>query len=56
VGRFGGHGEIRQLEDRYGISPAARRRLQWEIKQGEAVDHPTRRSRQRNLRAIEATL
>jgi hypothetical protein len=23
--------EIRQLEDRYGLSPLARRRLQWEI-------------------------
>lgn len=24
-------GEIRQLEDRFGLSPLARRRLQWEI-------------------------
>jgi hypothetical protein len=40
VGEFKGDGEIRQLEDRYGISPLARRRLQWEIKQGEVVDMP----------------
>lgn len=26
-----GDGEIRQLEDRFGISPLARRRLAWEI-------------------------
>lgn len=28
------HAEIRQLEDRFGLSPMARRRLQWEIEQG----------------------
>ncbi len=54
VGRFAGDGEIRQLEDRYGISPLARRRLQWEIKQGEVVDMPTRKPGSgRKLRAVE---
>jgi len=55
VGRFAGDAEIRQLEDRYGVSPAARRRLQWEVSKGEVVDHPTRQTgRERKLRAIEA--
>jgi hypothetical protein len=27
--------EIRQLEDRFGLSPLARRRLQWELEQGD---------------------
>lgn len=27
------HSEIRQLEDRFGLSPLARRRLQWELDQ-----------------------
>lgn len=54
VGRFAGDGEIRQLEDRYGISPLARRRLQWEIKQGEVVDMPQRKQGSgRKLRAVE---
>lgn len=52
VGRFAGDAEIRQLEDRYGISPLARRRLQWEIKQGEVVDMP-RSQRARKLKAVE---
>lgn len=51
VGQFGGDGEMRQLEDRYGISPLARRRLQWEIKQGEVVDLPLNQARK--LRAID---
>lgn len=29
--------EIRQLEDRFGISPLARRRLQWEVDQATRV-------------------
>ncbi len=37
-------GEIRQLEDRFGLSPLARRRLQWEVDQaggsGAAVAEP----------------
>jgi hypothetical protein len=43
---------IQNLEDRFGLSPKARRQLQWEIKQGEA-----KRARQpsgrRHLRAVE---
>lgn len=30
-------GEIRQMEDRYGLSPMARRRLQWEVEQAQAA-------------------
>jgi uncharacterized protein YerC len=46
--------EIRQLEDRFGLSPLARRRLEWEIKQAEdgasvvPIGH-----RERKLRAVE---
>lgn len=47
-------GAMQALEDHYGLNPKARRMLQWEIKQGEVVDHPTRRSSQRTLRALEA--
>lgn len=34
--------EIRQLEDRFGLSPLSRRRLQWEVSQatGEVEDVP----------------
>jgi len=54
VGRFAGDAEIRQLEDRYGISPLARRRLQWEVKRGEVVDMPQRKSVSgRKLRAVD---
>jgi hypothetical protein len=52
VGRFAGDAEIRQLEDRYGISPLARRRLQWEIVKGEVVQLPETGSK-RSLRAVE---
>src|SRR5436309_546039 len=30
-------GEIRSLEDRFGLSPLARRRLQWEVEQASGV-------------------
>ena len=54
VGRFAGDGEIRQLEDRYGVSPLARRRLQWEIsKDADVVDMPRSASGSRRLRAVE---
>ncbi|HWH14239.1 MAG TPA: hypothetical protein VNT51_05795 [Miltoncostaeaceae bacterium] len=47
-------GEIRQLEDRFGLSPLARRRLQWEIAQAEkdegAVLSPTTAQAERWLR------
>jgi hypothetical protein len=32
--------EIRSLEDRFGLSPLARRRLQWEVEQAAAVSSP----------------
>lgn len=45
--------EIRQLEDRFGLSPKARKGLFWEISQGaEVVDHPAAK-RERKLRAVE---
>lgn len=53
VGQFSGDAEIRQLEDRYGVSPLARRRLQWEIAQGEVKEMPSRGSAGRRLRAVE---
>ena len=45
--------EIRQLEDRFGLSPLARRRLQWEIAQAterKATNPPTAR----HLHAVDA--
>jgi hypothetical protein len=34
-------GEMRQIEDRYGLSPAALRKLQWEVEQnGGKLDDP----------------
>lgn len=36
--------EIRQLEDRFGLSPLARRRLQWEIDQATAATETQSRS------------
>jgi hypothetical protein len=44
--------EIRQLEDRFGLSPLARRRLEWEIKQAEGAVIPIGK-RERKLRAVE---
>lgn len=54
VGRFAADGEIRQLEDRYGISPLARRRLQWEVSKADVVEMPKRQG-SRQLRAIESS-
>jgi hypothetical protein len=38
--RFDGDAEIRQLEDRFGLSPLARRRLAWEIDDPETAVQP----------------
>jgi hypothetical protein len=46
-------GPMQTLEDRFGLNPRARRSLQWEIKRGEVLDHPTKRSSRRSLRAID---
>lgn len=54
VGKFAGDAEIRQLEDRYGVSPLARRRLQWEIRQGEAGEPARAKPMARTLRAVDA--
>jgi hypothetical protein len=44
--------ELRQIEDRFGLSPLARRRLQWEVDQAaERVVSPPRKPR-RDLRAV----
>lgn len=54
VGKFAGDGEIRQLEDRFGVSPLARRRLQWEVSKDADVQ-PIRSGKPgRKLRAVEA--
>jgi hypothetical protein len=45
--------EIRQLEDRFGLTPLARRRLQWEIEQATPVDRPASEGQnERWLRAV----
>jgi hypothetical protein len=47
-------GEIRQLEDRFGLSPLARRRLQWELEQANEQSSPVEPAgqEQRWLRAV----
>jgi len=44
---------MQALEDRFGLSPKARRALQWEISRGEVVQHPAAKPARR-LRAVEA--
>jgi hypothetical protein len=45
--------EIRQLEDRFGLSPLARRRLQWEVEQAAGVEaKPVAAQEGRWLRAV----
>lgn len=38
-------GEIRALEDRFGLSPIARRRLQWEVDQAATATGDVQRAR-----------
>lgn len=45
-------GEIRQLEDRFGLSPRARRMLQWEVSQAVETKAPREQVRGRMLRAV----
>lgn len=47
-------GEIRQLEDRFGLSPRARRALQWEIARGDedGASAPMLIRSERRLRAV----
>lgn len=48
-------GEIRQLEDRFGLSPKSRRMLQWEITAGEEEQESERPLADvRRLRAVDA--
>jgi hypothetical protein len=45
--------EIRALEDRFGLSPLARRRLQWEIEQAHSEPNPAGEDQERRwLRAV----
>jgi hypothetical protein len=45
--------EIRQLEDRFGLSPLARRRLQWEVEQAAGAEaKPVAAQEGRWLRAV----
>jgi hypothetical protein len=45
--------EVRHLEDRFGLSPLARRRLQWEVAQAEAEPRkPGKQDESRWLRAV----
>jgi hypothetical protein len=45
--------EIRALEDRFGLSPLARRRLQWEIEQAHSEAKPAGEGQERRwLRAV----
>jgi hypothetical protein len=48
------HQEIRQMADRFGLSPLARRRLQWEVDQakGAKADEPVKVEEGRWLRAV----
>lgn len=47
-------GEIRQIEDRFGLSPKSRRMLQWEITHANDEDEeaPRQGARKRHLRAV----
>jgi hypothetical protein len=49
---FDGDAEIRQLEDRYGLSPAARRKLQWEIDAASGPSGVAGPAQVRKLRAV----
>jgi hypothetical protein len=45
--------EIRQLEDRFGLSPLARRRLQWEVDRAAGAEaEPAANQDGRWLRAV----
>ena len=41
--------ELRAIEDRFGLSPLARRRLQWEIDTAPAASAPARRPKRDTL-------
>ena len=49
-------GAMQQLEDRFGLSPKARRQLQWEISRSEASESQTAgaKATPRTLRAVDA--
>ena len=46
--------EIRALEDRYGLSPLARRRLQWEVDQAAGSAKAPKGDDSRWLRAVDS--
>lgn len=47
-------GEIRQIEDRFGLSPKSRRMLQWEISNADDAEEASPRAgaRERHLKAV----
>lgn len=47
-------GEIRQIEDRFGLSPKSRRALQWEISNADDAEEASPRAgaRERHLKAV----
>lgn len=45
--------EIRLQEQRFGLSPIDRRRLQWEIERGEDASDRTRQRRARTIQAVD---
>jgi hypothetical protein len=49
------HAQVTALEDRLGLSPKARRQLQWEIEQAVAANEGEERTlgRRRHLRAVK---
>lgn len=47
------HAQITALEDRFGLSPKARRALQWEISQAEDEEKGDAPGQRRHLRAVK---
>ncbi len=48
-------GEVRQLEDRLGLTPMAMLRLRWEVERKDETDSPIVVPVSRRLRAVDAT-
>lgn len=47
------HAQVTQLEDRFGLSPAARRKLQWEISKAQSDEEEGAAQPIRHLRAVK---
>lgn len=48
------HAQVTSLEDRLGLSPGARRRLQWEVSQAESKRESSKPATVTRLRAVDA--